>query len=468
MKFYSLAFAAIILATPTPVLIGQDQEKPTVEPILCRGQYHSEEDAIKQLARMAMTYSNLEQWKARATKIRKQILVGANLDPLPKRTPLNSVIHKKRTYEGYTVESAAFEARPGYFVYGNLYRPTGKKAPYPGVLCPHGHSRGPEGGRLRPEQQHRCATLARMALILFGYGVLEFGDAVGSGALHGLKVVAVAVVAQAVWAMARTLCPDPQRATLAALTAIIVLAVPSPFVQVGTIVIGGLVGWAILRADTPTDHVELGVRVPRFISITALVLFFTGLIGLPLLAAAYPSQTMALVDSFYRSGSLVFGGGHVVMPLLQSEVVPPGWVSKDAFLAGYGAAQAVPGPLFTFAAFLGSVMNTVPNGIVGGLICLVAIFASSFLLVIGVLPFWDSLRRVGAVRNALLGINAVVVGLLLAALYDPVWTSAILSAPDFGLALAAFTLLVFWKTPPWLVVILTACGGWALHSGAML
>ena len=174
---------------------------------------------------------------------------------------------------------------------------------------------------------------------------------------------------------------------------------------------------------------------------------------------------MALVDSFYRSGSLVFGGGHVVLPLLQSEVVPPEWVSKDAFLAGYGAAQAVPGPLFTFAAYLGTVMTSAPNGIIGGLICLLAIFASSFLLVIGVMPFWDALRGVGAVRNVLLGVNAVVVGLLLAALYEPVWTGAILSAADFGLALAAFTLLVFWKIPPWLVVILTALGGWALHAG---
>ena len=304
-----------------------------------------------------------------------------------------------------------------------------------------------------------------LALILFAYGLLEFGDAVSSGALHGLKVVAVAVVAQAVWTMARTLCPDKQRASLAVLATIIVLAVPSPFVQVGMIVIGGFVGWAMLRADAPTDHVELGVHLPRYISITALVLFFAGLIGLPLLAAAYPSQTMALVDSFYRSGSLVFGGGHVVMPLLQSEVVPPGWVSQDAFLAGYGAVQAMPGPLFTFAAFLGAAMNVGPNGIIGGMICLVAIFASSFLLVIGVLPFWDSLRRIGAVQNALLGVNAVVVGLLLAALYDPVWTSAILSASDFGLGLAAFTLLVFWKTPPWLVVILTAAVGWLLHTG---
>jgi len=306
-----------------------------------------------------------------------------------------------------------------------------------------------------------------IALILFGYGVTKFGDAASSGALHGLKVVAVAVVAQAVWSMARNLCPDAKRATLAALATIGVLAVPSPFAQAGAIVIGGLVGWAILRADAPTDHVDLGVRVSRGVAITALALFFTALIVLPLLTSAFPSQTMALVDSFYRSGSLVFGGGHVVLPLLQSEVVGPGWVSKDAFLAGYGAAQAVPGPLFTFAAYLGTVMTGAPNGIVGGLICLLAIFASSFLLVIGAMPFWDALRRVGAVRNALLGVNAAVVGLLLAALYDPVWTSAILSAADFGLALAAFTLLVFWKTPPWLVVILTALGGWALHAGPM-
>jgi len=286
-----------------------------------------------------------------------------------------------------------------------------------------------------------------IALILFGYGVTKFGDAASSGVLHGLKVVAVA--------------------TLAALATIGVLAVPSPFAQAGAIVIGGLVGWAILRADAPTDHVDLGVRVSRGVAITALALFFTALIVLPLLTSAFPSQTMALVDSFYRSGSLVFGGGHVVLPLLQSEVVGPGWVSKDAFLAGYGAAQAVPGPLFTFAAYLGTVMTGAPNGIVGGLICLLAIFASSFLLVIGAMPFWDALRRVGAVRNALLGVNAAVVGLLLAALYDPVWTSAILSAADFGLALAAFTLLVFWKTPPWLVVMLTALGGWALHAGPM-
>jgi chromate transporter len=311
-------------------------------------------------------------------------------------------------------------------------------------------------------------TPSAIALILFGYGVITFGDTVVIGALHGLKVVAVAVVAQAVWTMARSLCPDAKRATLAVLATIAVLAVPSPFVQVGVIVVGGLIGWAMLHSDTPVDHVDMGAGVKRGVAIFALVLFFAALIGLPVLASAYPSQTMALVDSFYRSGSLVFGGGHVVMPLLQAEVVPPGWVSNDAFLAGYGAAQAVPGPLFTFAAYLGTVMNGTPNGIIGALICLLAIFASSFLLVIGAMPFWDGLRRIGAVQNALLGVNAAVVGLLLAALYDPVWTSAILSPADFGLALAAFTLLVFWKVPPWLVVILTALGGWALHAGLMV
>jgi chromate transporter len=268
--------------------------------------------------------------------------------------------------------------------------------------------------------------------------------------------------------MARNLCPDAKRATLAVLAAIGVLSLPSPFVQLGAIAIGGVVGWAFLRAETTTDHVDLGVHVNRGVAITALCLFFAALIALPMLSSAFPSPTMSLVDSFFRSGSLVFGGGHVVLPLLQSEVVGQGWLTNDAFLAGYGAAQAVPGPLFTFAAYLGTVMTDAPNGVAGGLICLLAIFASSFLLVIGVMPFWDALRRNSAVRNALLGVNAVVVGLLLAALYDPVWTSAISSAADFSLAVAAFTLLVFWKTPPWLVVILTAIGGWAINAGPML
>ena len=303
-----------------------------------------------------------------------------------------------------------------------------------------------------------------LALIAFGYGVVAYQDVVNSGVLHGLKVVAVAVVAQAVWGMSRNLCPDAKRATLAVLAACAVLAAPTPLAQIGVIVAGGLAGLVFLRAETPTEHVPLGINVNRRLAVASLLLFFVGLIGLPILATAYPSHTLALVESFYSSGSLVFGGGHVVLPLLQSEVVPSGWVSNDAFLAGYGAAQAVPGPLFTFAAYLGAVLEPVPNGLIGGLICLAAIFVPSFLLVVGALPFWDSLRRAKGMQTALLGINAAVVGLLLAALYNPVWTSAILSPSDFGLAIGAYTLLVFWKLPPWLVVILTAFGGWLLAA----
>ena len=189
MKSHFLTISVIALVVPVHVSTAEDQEKPkaTPQPILCRGHYHSEEDAVKQLARMAATYSNLEEWKTRAARIRKQILVGAGLDPLPERTPLEPVIHKTRSYEGYTVESAAFEARPGYFVYGNLYRPTGKKAPHPGVLCPHGHARGPKGGRLRPDQQHRCATLARMGAVVFSYDMIGFGDSQHLGWDHGHK-----------------------------------------------------------------------------------------------------------------------------------------------------------------------------------------------------------------------------------------------------------------------------------------
>ena len=303
-----------------------------------------------------------------------------------------------------------------------------------------------------------------LALIAFGYGVVAFQDAVDHGILHGLKVVAVAVVAQAVWGMARNMCPDAKRATMAVLAAAAVLASPTPMIQIGVIVVGGLVGLIILKAETAADHVPLGINVSRRVAVVSLLIFFVGLIGLPILAATYPSHTLALVESFYSSGSLVFGGGHVVLPLLQAEVVPPGWVSNDAFLAGYGAAQAVPGPLFTFAAYVGTVMTPGPNGLVGGLIALVAIFVPSFLLVVGALPFWDALRQIKAMQTALLGINAAVVGLLLAALYNPVWTSAILVPADFALAIVAFTLLVFWKVPPWLVVILTALGGWLIAA----
>ena len=303
-----------------------------------------------------------------------------------------------------------------------------------------------------------------LALILFGFGVIALGDRFDLGWLHGLLVVAVAVVAQAVWGMARNLTPDAPRVTLAALAAIVVLIWPTPLGFVGAIVAGGIAGWLLLKANVDEEHVAIGANVSRTAGIAALALFFGLLVALPALRAALPFQSLALLDSFYRAGSLVFGGGNVVLPLLQAEVVPPGWVSNDSFLAGYGMAQAVPGPLFTFAAYLGTVSTVSPNGWIGAFISLGGIFASSFLLVIGPLPFWDDLRRLRPMRSALLGVNAAVVGLLLAALYDPVWTNAIRSAADFGLALAAFVLLMFWKVPPWLVVVLTAGAGAVIRA----
>jgi chromate transporter len=296
-----------------------------------------------------------------------------------------------------------------------------------------------------------------IAMILFGYGVTEFGNLGDSAWLHGLKIVAVAVVAQAVWAMARNLCPDRERATIAIGAAMLVLAIPSAPGQIGAIAAGGLIGWGLLRGAAPAPAPDvLAVPLPRAWSVTAFVLFVVLLIGLPVVAGAVSSHTAALFASFYRSGSLVFGGGHVVLPLLQAAVVPPGWVTNDAFLAGYGAAQAVPGPLFTFAAYLGTVMGPAPHGWLGGLLCLVAIYVPSFLLLIGALPFWDALRRRTAVRSALSGVNAAVVGLLLAALYRPVWTSAIFGPADFAIGILAFLLLTLWAAPPWLVVIFGA------------
>jgi chromate transporter len=298
-----------------------------------------------------------------------------------------------------------------------------------------------------------------IALVLFAYGVDALGGTLGGGWLHGLKVVAVAVVAQAVLGMMRALAPDRDRATLAVVAAALVLAVPSAWGQVGAIVLGSVAGILLFRGEAPADHAALPVTIGRRTGAMLLALFVVLLIGLPLIAAAVPSQSVRLFDAFYRAGALVFGGGHVVLPLLQASVVPPGWVSNDAFLAGYGAAQAVPGPLFTFAAYLGAVMGPQPNGWLGAALCLVAVFLPSFLLVIGTLPFWDALRRRPLAQATLRGVNAAVVGLLIAALYNPVWTAGITGPYDFALAAAAFLLLFMWQTPPWLVVVLSALGG---------
>ena len=304
-----------------------------------------------------------------------------------------------------------------------------------------------------------------IALMVFGYGVQQFAVA-DAGWLHGLKLAAVAVVAQAVWGMSRNLAPDRERATIAIVAAIVALTWHSAVTPVLIIVIAGVVGWRLLPAPvTESDRVAISQRIRPWMGIVALVLFFVLLLGLPSLRqVSGENQTLAVVDSFYRSGSLVFGGGHVVLPLLQSEVVAPGWVGNETFLAGYGAAQAVPGPLFTFSAYLGTVMIPEPNGVIGGLIALGAIFLPAFFLTIGPLPFWDILRRRPAFQSVLRGVNAAVVGLLLAALYDPVWTSAVKDASDFALASAALGLLMLWKLPPWLVVILSALGGAGLAA----
>ena len=288
-------------------------------------------------------------------------------------------------------------------------------------------------------------------LMLFALGIGR--SASGSGWLHGLTVVAVAVVAQAVWGMARSLCPDRPRATLMVAAACVMLLWPAALAQLIVLTVGALLGLAFLRQPVaaPAGHLDFGLR--RWTATLALSVFLALLLLLPLAAAASHSHSLDLLARFYRAGALVFGGGHVVLPLLQQAVVPPGWISGGRFLAGYGAAQAVPGPLFTFAAYLGAAMKPWPNGVAGGLLCLVAIYLPSFLLLIGVLPFWDALRRQASVQAALRGVNASVVGLLLAALYTPVWTSAIRGPADFGLGLAAFLLLAVWRLPPWLVVI---------------
>lgn len=301
-----------------------------------------------------------------------------------------------------------------------------------------------------------------LALVAFAFGVSVFAPAPDAGWLHGLKVVAVAVVAQAVWGMARALCPDRERATLAILASIVTLAWPTALGQVSSIAIAGIVGLIIFPGTTSTSLSPMRFPVGKRAGTTAWVIFFALLLGLPLLRQLHPSHGLEVFDSFFRVGSLVFGGGHVVLPLLQAEVVGPGWVTNEQFVAGYGAAQAVPGPLFTFAAYLGAVMASEPNGWIGAALALLAIFLPSFLLIIGTLPFWDALRAMPVFQSALKGINAAVVGLLLTALYTPVWTSAIHTPADFGLGLVAFGLLMFWKCPPWLVVVLTAIGAEAL------
>jgi chromate transporter len=298
-----------------------------------------------------------------------------------------------------------------------------------------------------------------VALLLFAYGAGALSGPVGTGLLHGLKLVAVAIVAQAVWGMARTLCPDRERASIAAVSALIVLLSTSAFSQLATILVGAVAGAWLCRGSGAVRAEHAPIKVSRRVGVAALVAFFGLLFGLPLLRGLTDSQAIAMADAFYRSGALVFGGGHVVLPLLQGAVVAPGWVSEDAFLAGYGAAQAVPGPLFTFAVYLGAVMEPAPNGVVGAIVGLVTIFLPGLLLHLGTLPFWESFRRRPGTHAVMRGINAAVVGLLGAALYSPIWTSSVQRPHDFAVALVGFILLIAWKAPPVLVVAVSALAG---------
>jgi chromate transporter len=301
-----------------------------------------------------------------------------------------------------------------------------------------------------------------LVLVAFAFGADAFGGPLGQSVVHGLKLVAVAVVAQAVWGMARTLAPDRPRATIALAAALIVIFMPTALGQITAIIAGALAGLRWCQHVQGTVVGELHFPVSRRAGATSLTAFLLLLFGLPLALLVWPSQALALLESFYRAGALVFGGGHVVLPLLEARVVEPGWLNADAFLAGYGAAQAVPGPLFTFSAYLGAAVGPEPNGIVGAIIALIAIFVPGMLVLVGVLPYWDILRKRPMAQAVMAGTNAAVVGILAAALYSPVWTSAVLAPTDFAVALAAFILLTVWKIPPWLVVIATVVGSVAV------
>jgi len=299
-------------------------------------------------------------------------------------------------------------------------------------------------------------------LILFAYGAGSLGGPIGTGLLHGLKLTAVAIVAQAVWGMARNLCPDRERASIAVVAALIVLFNTSSITQIGVIVFGAIAGLWLCRSEAQAPSTHTQMPVSRRAGAIALAAFLILLAGLPLLRGFSGSTGVALFDAFYRSGALVFGGGHVVLPLLRDAFVSPGWVSDDAFLAGYGAAQAVPGPLFTFAAYLGTVVTLEPHGPTGAVLGLVGIFLPGILVLLGALPFWDFLRRRAGAQAMMRGVNAGVVGLLGAALYNPVWTTTVHTPQDFGIALVGFVLLVAWRAPPLIVVAFSAAAGTAL------
>jgi chromate transporter len=299
-------------------------------------------------------------------------------------------------------------------------------------------------------------------LVLFAYGATSLSGPLGGGLLHGLKLVAVAIVAQAVFGMARSLCPDRERASISVIAAVIILFSTASLAQVGAIVLGGVAGLWLCRGAPAAEGGHVSMPVSRRAGLAALVAFFVLLVGVLAVQGRAVAGGLELFAAFYRSGALVFGGGHVVLPLLREAFVAPGWLSDDAFLAGYGAAQAVPGPLFTFAAYLGTVAKPEPHGLAGAAIGLFGIFLPGILILVGMLPFWDALRNRPSAQAAMRGVNAAVVGILGAALYNPVFTSAVKAPPDLAVALVGFVLLIAWRAPPLVVVIVSAVGGMAL------
>jgi chromate transporter len=301
-----------------------------------------------------------------------------------------------------------------------------------------------------------------IALVLFAYGASALQGPIGVGLLHGLKLVAVAIVAQAVWGMARSLAPDRERASIAVVAALIISFSTASLAQIGAIALGGIAGLWLCRSAEPIAAGHMPSPVSRRVGLAMLALFFILLAGLPVVRGLDAPQGVAVFDAFYRSGALVFGGGHVVLPLLRDAFVGPGWISDSAFLAGYGAAQAVPGPLFTFGAYLGTVVNATPHGLAGAVLGLVGIFLPGVLILLGTLPFWNTFRQRASAQAGMRGVNAAVVGLLGAALYNPVWVNAVNSPRDFGVAVAGFILLTVWRTPPLVVVVLGALAGMAL------
>lgn len=293
-----------------------------------------------------------------------------------------------------------------------------------------------------------------IALILFALLLTGF-DIGNAGWMHRLKIVAVSIVAHAILGMAKNLTPDLKRKAIAIFALIGTLLWQSAFTQVGVILIAAFFGFLLFKQHDEVQVAQSKFPITKRVSVICLLLFFGLLFLLPVIREITGSYWVAMFDSFYRSGSLVFGGGHVVLPLLEQELVPTGWISEESFLAGYGATQAVPGPLFTFAAYLGAVMK----GWQGGLVATLAVFLPAFLLILGALPFWDALRNNSKIKGAITGVNAAVIEILISAFYFPIWTSSIIAPIDFALAAILFSMLAYWKLPPWIIVLTGAIGG---------